>query len=207
MKEELNTNQEEPKNSKTEILSDIEKQEPSDDNEKVGENVTIEIETEEMDKKGKKKVKQLKGELEKAEQQISTLQIELKESKAIAAKASEQYIRLSAEWENFKRRRGREMTDSIRFANEDLIKKLLPILDNFDRTLKSIEKTDNLAAVQKGIEVVARSMKGQFEKVGLEPIESIGQKFDYELHEAITTMPVEEEEKKGIVLDDVGKRL
>ena len=150
MKEELNTNQEEQKNSKTEILSDIEKQQPSDDKEKVGENVTIEIETEEMDKKGKKKVKQLKEELEKAEQQISALQIELKESKAIAAKASEQYVRLSAEWENFKKRRDREMTDSVRFANEDLIKKLLPILDNFDRTLKSIEKTDNLAAVKEG---------------------------------------------------------
>ena len=52
---------------------------------------------------------------------------------------------------------------------------------------------------------MARSLKGQFEKVGLESIESIGQKFDYELHEAITTMPVEEEEKKGIVLDDVEK--
>lgn len=201
MKEELNTNQEEQKNPTTEVTSDNIEQQASED----GEKVTIEIETENLDKKGKKKIKKLKEELEQAQKQISTLQIELAESKAIATKASEQYVRLSAEWENFKKRKDREITDSIRFANEDLIKKLLPILDNFDRTLKSIEKTDNLTAVKEGIGIVARSMKSQFEKVGLAPIDSVDQEFDYELHEAITTMPVEEEEKKGKVLDEVEK--
>ncbi|RMG21874.1 MAG: nucleotide exchange factor GrpE [Bacteroidetes bacterium] len=155
-------------------------------------------------KKGKKGEASL-TELEKAQREIARLQEELKTAQEENAKSQDQYIRLQAEWDNFRKRKDRELTERLRFAYEDLIKELLPILDNFDRTLKSIEKTDNLEAVKEGIELVAKNMRKQFEKVGLQPIESLNKDFDYELHEAISSVPVEEEEKKGKVIDEVEK--
>jgi len=91
----------------------------------------------------------------------------------------------------------------VRFANEDLIKNLLPILDNFDRTLDAIEKSDNLAAIKEGISLVDSSMKYQLQKIGLEPIACKGKPFDPALHDAISSLEVEEEEKKGTILDEV----
>ncbi|MCL4167905.1 UNVERIFIED_CONTAM: hypothetical protein GTU68_048823 [Idotea baltica] len=96
------------------------------------------------------------------------------------------------------------MSDTVRYANQELILLLLPIIDNFDRTLDAIEKTDNLAAIKDGISVVEKSMKNQLTKIGLEPIASVEKEFDSELHEAVTSVPVEDG-KKGKVIDEVEK--
>ena len=66
------------------------------------------------------------------------------------------------------------MSDS---ANQELILNLLPVIDNFERTLKAIDKTDNLTAIKEGIELVSNSMQKQLNKIGVEPIESIGKRF------------------------------
>lgn len=143
--------------------------------------------------------------LEDAMEVIARMQVELRDAKAKADEAQAQAMRLQADFVNFRKRQEKEATQTIRFANEDLLTKLLPILDNFDRTLDTIEKTDNLTAVKDGIFMVAKSMRKQLNKVGLEPIESKGKTFDSEIHEAITTIPVEEEAQKGIVIDEVEK--
>lgn len=130
---------------------------------------------------------------------------ELEQLRSSLAESQDQYIRLQAEFQNFRKRKERELGEAIRFANGDLLLKLLPILDNFSRTLEAIEKTDNLAAIKEGIELVSQSMQKQFEKVGLTEIKSVGQDFNVELHEAITAVPVEEEAKKGKVIDEVEK--
>ena len=143
--------------------------------------------------------------LEDAMEVIARMQVELRDAKAKADEAQAQAMRLQADFVNFRKRQEKEATQTIRFANEDLLTKLLPILDNFDRTLDTIEKTDNLTAVKDGISMVAKSMRKQLNKVGLEPIESKGKTFDSEIHEAITTIPVEEEAQKGIVIDEVEK--
>lgn len=143
--------------------------------------------------------------LEAAMKALAELRLELREAKKEAEEQKAIAMRLQADFINFRKRKEKEMSDTVRFANEDLVKELLPVLDNFDRTLDAIEKTDNLAAVKEGIALVSNSMRRQLNKIGLEPIESRGQEFDVNLHDAITSMPVEEEEKKGLVIDEVEK--
>ncbi len=147
----------------------------------------------------------VEDELVAARAQIEKLQQALEQAEANRAKFEDQYIRVHAEWENFKKRKGREIADKVRFANEDLMRSLLPVLDDFDRTLKSIEETDNLAAVKDGIALVAKNLKARFEKAGLSAIESLDQVYDYKLHEAITTLALEDEDKKGKVIEEVEK--
>lgn len=143
--------------------------------------------------------------LEEAMEIIAKLQVELRDTKKQLESEKESVLRLNADFVNLRNRQRKEMADTVRFASQDLLLQLLPILDDFDRTLKAMEKTDNLSAVQKGIELVSNSMKKRFAKVGLEPIDTMGKEFDSELHEAITTVPVEAEEQKGKVIDEVEK--
>lgn len=143
--------------------------------------------------------------LDEAMKALAEMQLRLRTAEEEAQQAKEQAIRLQADFVNFRKRQEKEAAQTIRFANEDLLGKLLPILDNFDRTLDSIEKTDNLSAIKEGIGMVEKSMRKQLNKVGLEPIEAKGKPFDSEVHEAITTVPVGDEEQKGMVIDEVEK--
>ena len=136
---------------------------------------------------------------------IGELQLGLREKEAALAEANDQNVRLQADFINLRNRTRKEVAETIRFANQDLLVSLLPILDNFDRTLSAIEKTDNLTAVKEGIDLVNNNLRRQFSKIGLEPIESVGKAFDSELHEAITAVPVEDEAQKGQVIDEVEK--
>lgn len=114
-------------------------------------------------------------------------------------------LRLQADFVNFRKRKEKEAADTTRFANQDLLAKLLPILDNFDRTLDAIEKTDNLTAIKDGISLVDSNLRKTLAKIGLEPIETKGKPFDSEIHEAITSIPVQEEAQKGTIVDEVEK--
>ncbi len=146
------------------------------------------------------------SESENAEESaVDLMAKKLSEALKALTESQEQVMRLSADFDNFRKRKEREMADAIRYANEDVLKQLLPILDNFGRTLGVIEKTDNLAAIKEGITLVDNNMRKQLQKVGLEPIEAIGQPFDLNLHEAISSIPVEEEAKKGLVIDEAEK--
>jgi len=142
---------------------------------------------------------------EEAMKALAELQLKLRETQRELEEQKSLAMRLQADFINFRKRKEKEMSDTVRFANEDLLKELLPILDNFDRALEAIDKTDNLAAVKEGIGLVSNNMRRQLGKIGLEPIESKGKEFDVNLHDAITSVPVEEEEKKGIVIDEIEK--
>lgn len=145
------------------------------------------------------------------------IQVESEESPSIEAltaslnaaqkeleEAKDQNLRLQADFVNFRKRKEKEMTDTIAYANEGLVKSLLPILDDFQRTLVAIEKTDNLTAIKDGIVMVSKNMSHILSKIGLEPIQAIGEAFDTNLHEAITTIAASEEQQ-GIVIDEVEK--
>ncbi|MBX7241019.1 MAG: nucleotide exchange factor GrpE [Bacteroidia bacterium] len=121
------------------------------------------------------------------------------------ASMKEQNLRLQADFVNFRKRKEKEASETVVFANEGLIKQLLPVLDDFDRTLKAIEKSDNLTAIKEGIDMVAKNMRNAFQKAGLESVDSIGKVFNPAFHEAITAISVEEEEKKGLIFDEIEK--
>ncbi|MEO0895384.1 MAG: nucleotide exchange factor GrpE [Bacteroidota bacterium] len=143
--------------------------------------------------------------MEEAMKILAETQAKLRETERALEEQKNQAMRLQADFINFRKRKEKEMADTIRFANEGVLKELLPVLDNFDRTLDAIEKTDNLTAVKDGIKLVSNSMKKQLKKIGLEPIDSKGKKFDVDLHEAITSIPVEKEKQKGQVIDVIEK--
>ncbi len=142
---------------------------------------------------------------DKQDQDVQQIKENLEKTEAELAATKDQLMRMQAEFVNFRKRKEKEMLDTIRFANEELIKTLLPIVDNFGRTLDAIEKTDNLAAIKEGIRIVDHSMKYQLEKIGVKPIDCLNKDFDAQYHDAISSVPVEEDEKKGKVLDEVEK--
>ena len=116
----------------------------------------------------------------------------------------DQYIRLLAEFDNFRKRTSRERVELIKTAGEDVISVLLPVLDDFERTIVAIQKTDNLASIRDGIRLVTENFFKALHKKGLVQIKSVGENFDSTVHEAITTISVEEEMKNKVV-DEVEK--
>ncbi|MEM7657687.1 MAG: nucleotide exchange factor GrpE [Bacteroidota bacterium] len=191
MQEELKDQQ----NNAEEQAVDQTEQETQDESE------TVEAQVEGADNQAEMEV----ADLDDAIRIIGELQLDLREKEAALTEAKDHNARLQADFINLRNRTRKEVAETIRFANQDLLVSLLPILDNFDRTLSAIEKTDNMTAVKEGIDLVNNNMRRQFTKLGLEPIESFGKEFDSELHEAITAVPVEDEAQKGKVIDEVEK--
>ncbi|PWU25329.1 MAG: nucleotide exchange factor GrpE [Candidatus Rokuibacteriota bacterium] len=98
-------------------------------------------------------------------------------------------LRLAAEFDNARKRAARDREDQIRFANESLIRELLPVLDNFDRALQAAKSEPGAAAVTAGVELIQREVLRVLEKFGATPFSSVGQPFDPERHEAIARVP------------------
>lgn len=116
----------------------------------------------------------------------------------------DKYMRLFAEFENYKRRTLKEKADWFRTAAEDTMAALLPILDDFDRARKFAEDNDN-EGWSEGIELLYQKLYNILKSKGLEPMESTGEVFDPEVHNAITEIPAPEEDLKGKVVDTVEK--
>ena len=158
-----------------------------------------------------------KAEAEEAEDTAE--EKEDKEEKAAEEEASaeeqesERYMRLMAEFQNFKRRAAKEKTDIHAFANERIVNDLLPVLDNFERALgQEAEASENeeLKNYAKGMELIFEQLKGTLEKAGVKEIEALGEDFDPNVHNAVMTEQTDEYEdgkiskvmQKGYKLND-----
>ncbi len=119
--------------------------------------------------------------------------------------ANDKYIRLYAEFDNYKRRTAKERIALIQSASKDVIFNLLPILDDFDRALKATEQATDVESIREGIVLVSQKLKKMLEQQGLKEMESIGKPFDAELQEAITSVPSPSEDMKGKVIDEIEK--
>ncbi len=116
----------------------------------------------------------------------------------------DRYLRLFAEFENYKRRTGKERIELFKTASQDVMTALLPILDDFDRALKEIEKTDDDHL--KGIALISNKFKETLKQKGLEPIETEpGQVFNADHHEAVTQIPAPTDDMKGKIIDVIEK--
>ena len=116
---------------------------------------------------------------------------QLAELKDLAAKADDHWQRLlrtSADFENFKKRATREKQDAIKFANESLLQKLVPVLDNFDMALSATQAAQGDAAqsLQTGINMIYQQLKNTLAEAGLEEVDATGKLFDPNLHEAVS---------------------
>lgn len=122
---------------------------------------------------------------------------------------NEKYLRLFSEFDNFKKRTAKEKSELIKSAGEDVIGELLPVLDDFERAIasnKEIEaEGDQVEQLKNGFELIYNKMKKTLESKGLQEMEAEGEEFNTDRHEAMTRMPVEEEDKKGKVVEVVQK--
>jgi molecular chaperone GrpE len=141
---------------------------------------------------------------EETDSPMAELQAQVEAAKARAQEATDQYLRLLAEFDNFRKRSRREYDSLMEYASEKVLSALLPVLDDFDRTLTAMEKTDNLSSIKEGITMVTNKLHRTLEKEGLNLIDSKGATFDSSMHEAIHSVPGPEEQK-GKVLEEVEK--
>ena len=119
------------------------------------------------------------------------------------AKDKDDYIRLMAEFDNFRRRTSQEKLELVSMASTDTIKGLLPVLDDCERALAVLKDSNDSDAAKEGTELIYHKLMGYLNSKGLAVIEAKGQIFDTDLHEAVAQFPVQDEDQKGKVFDVV----
>lgn len=130
---------------------------------------------------------------------------EMEKMQAQLTEQKDKYIRLLAEFENYKRRNAKERMELIQTAGKDVVASLLEVLDDCDRAEKQLQTSEDIAAIKEGIQLVFNKLRSKLQSKGLKAMESITANFDVEKHEAITQLPAPTEELKGKVLDEIEK--
>ncbi len=125
------------------------------------------------------------------------------QSEQKAAEATDKYVRLAAEFDNYRRRTAKERLDLIATAGEDVIKGLLPILDDCERALQVLKESNDSAAAIEGTELIYNKLMGFLKGKGLAAIEAKEKELDTEFHEAVAQFPVQDKKMKNKVIDVV----
>ena len=122
------------------------------------------------------------------------------------AEMKDKYIRLMAEFENFRRRTAKERQDILKTANQDLMGELLPVLDDMERARQAMEETKDVDALLQGLELVFHKLRQVTQQKGLKVMDiPAGADFDADMHEAVTQIPAPSEELKGKIVDVIEK--
>ena len=121
------------------------------------------------------------------------------------AEMQDKYIRLSAEFDNYRKRTLREKMELSKHAGENLLLKIIPIMDDFERALKHMETTVDCEAMKNGIDLIYNKFSEFLKQNGIKEIESINSNFNVDLHEAVAKVPADDDDKKGKVVDVVLK--
>lgn len=183
-------NEEEVKKAKVEDSAELEKEKT--DKKKA------EDEKKEKKKTSKKKKSGAAAELDKKEKELEDLRYKMSEM-------NDKYIRLSAEFDNYRKRTLKEKSELIKTAGGDVLSDILPVADDFERALQSMETAADIDAVKDGIGLIFNKFKEFLSNKGIVEIEAVNQEFDTDLHEAITKIPAPEEDLKGKVVDVIQK--
>ena len=138
---------------------------------------------------------------ENAEAQTTENMTAESSAEELLAEEKDRYIRLYAEFENYKKRTAKEKMEFFQYANQDMMISMLGVLDDFERALKEIAKSGNEADLQ-GVELIYQKFKSKLADKGLKPMEvTAGDDFNVELHEAITQIPAPTDDLKGKIVD------
>ena len=141
--------------------------------------------------------------MEEMEVKMQEMEKKVAELEEKAAKDKDDYIRLMAEFDNFRRRTSQEKLELVSMASTETIKGLLPVLDDCERALKVLLESDDSDAAKEGTELIYSKLMNYLKSKGLAVIEALGKDFDTDLHEAVAQFPVQEEDQKGKVFDVV----
>lgn len=164
---------------------------------------TAESAKEEAGNEQEGKAPEVDEEAKKIEEKLNTLLKENEELKASVAKEKDDYIRLMADFENFRRHSAEAKLELVSSAAADTIKGLLPVLDDCERAMKMLEENSADEVAKEGTALIFNKLMGYLKTKGLEVIKAKGEKFDTDFHEAVAQFPVPEEDKKGLVYDVV----
>ncbi len=118
---------------------------------------------------------------------------------------NDKYLRLYADFDNYRKRTLKEKMDLIKTAGEDLLVNLLPVVDNFERALLSVKTAKDIEAVKEGIELIYSNFKEFISQKGIKEIEAVNKEFNTDVHEAVTKFAVQDELMKGKVVDVITK--
>ena len=144
---------------------------------------------------------------ETAEEQELTseekLQKELDAANQTIEEQKDKYLRLSAEFDNYRKRTMKEKAELIKNGGEKTISAILPILDDMERALQNARKAEDIQAVCEGIELISQKFQKALAQEGLQKMEPVGKDFDTDFHEAVALIPAPAEDQKGKVLDCV----
>lgn len=140
-----------------------------------------------------------------AEQEVNTLENQLVELQNEVEKQKKEYLFLAADFDNYRKRTVKEKAEIIKNAGENVLKGLLPILDDFERGIKAAESDANAESMLEGMKLIYNKLVKYMESMGVKEMNSTGETFDADLHEAIAQVPAPSEDMKGKVLDTVQK--
>lgn len=133
------------------------------------------------------------------------LKLEIEELKIQNAELKDKFLRLMAEFDNYKKRTLKEKIEFMKTASQDTLSALLPVLDDFDRAKKNAEDENSKEPFSEGVALVYAKLYNTLKQKSLEPMDTNGEAFDPELHEAITEIPAPTEEMKGKIIDTIEK--
>lgn len=135
---------------------------------------------------------------------VAELSAQLAASKADAADLKDKWLRLNAEFDNFRKRTAKERLELIQFAGENVLKNMLPVLDDMERAMANNTRTDDIAVVREGFSLIQSKMLHILGSQGVKPMADVkGQPFDTDRHEAITKAPAPSADLKGKVIEVV----
>lgn len=132
------------------------------------------------------------------EEKIEQLEEQLAEMK-------DKYLRQVAEFDNYRKRTLKEKTELILNGGEKVLTALLPVLDDLDRASENLQKSDDVEALRKGVELISQKLLGVLHSQGLKEIDTAGKDFNTDYHEAIAMVPAQSDDQKGKVVDCVQK--
>ena len=121
------------------------------------------------------------------------------------AELNDKYLRLYSEYDNYRKRTNKERIELIGSASEAVLKDLLPIMDDFERAILYNETAEDVTAIKEGMKLISEKLKSTLANKGLKAMESKGNSFDSEFHEAIANVPAPDKKLVGKVIDDVEK--
>ena len=151
--------------------------------ENIGEGLHLHLEEE--SKEREKEIEELKKKVEEKEKEVKEHQDRL--------------LRVAADLENYKKRMAREKEEWVKFANEDLIKSILPFVDNLERAVNHSEKTEDIQSLVEGLKLTVRQLLNILNKFGVSPIEALGKPFDPTVHEAMLVVETDQHEANRVV--------
>lgn len=178
-------------------------QEVKDQNEELENELTEATEEEQEETTESTETEEESSDEEEIEEEEEDIEVKLSRE---VAEAKDKYLRLYSEFENFRRRTAKEKLDIINTASRELMVDLLPVLDDFERALKSMKDNEDSEKASEGMELISNKFQNILQNKGLKAIEvNAGDEFNDEFHEAITQIPAPSEELAGKIVDVVEK--